>query len=153
LLFARWTNRACPANELLGPNVYTQTTTPSVPKLLVSTFVPGRIPTWYKCGDDTFIPRGGYPRYKCGHICTKANPHTLYKCGFTGCTRAYLPHPIQIPLFVPGAKIPGTNEKSGHGQMHDSLVVFPRFTYIIMHLDIVYFYASIQLGDEGINGP
>jgi hypothetical protein len=46
-------------NELLGPDVYTKTTTSSVPKLLVSTFVPGRIPTCYKCGDDTFIYQVG----------------------------------------------------------------------------------------------
>jgi hypothetical protein len=32
-------------------------------------------------------------------------------------------HPVQMPSFVLGAKIPGTNEKPAQGQLSDSLLV------------------------------
>lgn len=40
----------------------------------VATFIPGRIPSQYKCGDGTFVPGRGSPRYKCS---TSVAPHLV----------------------------------------------------------------------------
>jgi hypothetical protein len=79
----------------------------------VGIFVPGHIPTRYKCEDDTFVPVGATNRYKCE--CLTFVPGGLEEAPRRPCEGGI--------AFVPRAKISSTNQKSGQGQMYDSLVV------------------------------
>jgi hypothetical protein len=46
----------------------------------------------------------------------------MHPCEGVFCTGRWF-QLVQMPSFVPGSKIPSTNEKSGQGQMSNSLVL------------------------------
>jgi hypothetical protein len=75
-------------------------------------------------GVRAFVPMHFLVMYKCSHICTSCIPpgSNVESRGVSG---AYSARLVQMPSFVPRAKIHGTNKKSCQGQMPDSLVVPP----------------------------